>query len=57
MSERDDLIIVKEFIHAENIKFVGDARLALGRDRPDLSGSILMRPAFMAGTLHSSINS
>lgn len=49
LAAEEDVFIVTEFIHSDNMRFVGDSETLINREVEPVYGKTLMHPAFMAG--------
>ncbi|KAI3650905.1 hypothetical protein MP228_004386 [Amoeboaphelidium protococcarum] len=52
MAREEDLFIITEFIHYENMNFIGESAIPWSKDTPEYKRSLL-RPCFMAGHTYS----
>ena len=53
LAEEDDIFIVTEFIHSENMQFVGDMENIIESEVDNVYGKTLMHPSFMSGHVFS----
>lgn len=53
MAAHEDVFIVTEFVHTENMQFIGESNLSVGKPGKNQEYKTLMRPAFMAGHVYA----
>lgn len=53
MASRENIFIVTEFIHTENMHLIGDSNLSAFKNQREMSAKTLLRPAFMAGHVYA----